>query len=84
MATSDIGARIEQQAQGGRVATRKAAARRSSMRRPKGPGSGLGALSFFITRAGRQLSRAQRAELERPQRLRQRSTTADKGRSEGP
>jgi tRNA(adenine34) deaminase len=31
---------------------------------PKGPTSGLRMLSFFINRAGRQLSRARRAELE--------------------
>jgi tRNA(adenine34) deaminase len=36
---------------------------------PKGPVSGLRMLSFFINRAGRQLSRARRAELEKAKRL---------------
>ena len=36
---------------------------------PKGPVSGLRMLSFFINRAGRQLSRSRRAELEKAKRL---------------
>ena len=36
---------------------------------PKGPVSGLRMLSFYINRAGRQLSRSRRAELERAKRL---------------
>lgn len=47
---------------------------------PKGPVSGLRMLSFFINRAGRQLSRARRAELEKAKRLMQRKIVADKGR----
>lgn len=35
---------------------------------PKGPVSGLRMLSFFIGRAGHQLSRARRAELEKATR----------------
>ena len=35
----------------------------------KGPVSGLRMLSFFINRAGRQLSRSRRAELEKAKRL---------------
>jgi tRNA(adenine34) deaminase len=36
---------------------------------PKGPVSGLRMLSFFINRAGRQLPRPRRAELEKAKRL---------------
>jgi tRNA(adenine34) deaminase len=36
---------------------------------PKGPVSGLRMLSFFINRAGRQLSRSRRGELEKAKRL---------------
>jgi hypothetical protein len=36
---------------------------------PKGPTSGLRMLLFYINRAGRQLSRPQRAELVRAKRL---------------
>lgn len=36
---------------------------------PKGPASGMRMLTFFINRAGRGLSRARRAELERAKRL---------------
>ena len=36
---------------------------------PKGAGSGLRMLSFFINRAGHQLSASRRAELERAKRL---------------
>ena len=38
---------------------------------PKGPTSGLRMLLFFINRAGRQLSRTRRAELEKAKRLMQ-------------
>lgn len=36
---------------------------------PKGPGSGMRMLTFFINRAGRTLSPSRRAELERAKRL---------------
>jgi Protein of unknown function (DUF3175) len=36
---------------------------------PKGPGSGLRMLTYFINRAGRKLSPSRRAELERAKRL---------------
>lgn len=36
---------------------------------PKGPGSGMRMLTFFINRAGRGLSKTRRAELERAKRL---------------
>lgn len=36
---------------------------------PKGPSSGLRMLTYFINRAGRGLSAARRAELERAKRL---------------
>lgn len=36
---------------------------------PKGPGSGMRMLSYFINRAGRNLPRARRAELEKAKRL---------------
>ena len=36
---------------------------------PKGTGSGLRMLSFFINRAGHQFSASRRAELERAKRL---------------
>ena len=36
---------------------------------PKGPGSGLRMLTYFINRAGKGLSRSRRAELERAKRL---------------
>lgn len=36
---------------------------------PKGPVSGLRMLSFFINRAGRQLTSSRRAELEKAKRL---------------
>ena len=48
---------------------------------PKGPVSSLRTVSFFINRAGRQLSRARRAELEKAKRLMQRQIAADVGRS---
>ena len=36
---------------------------------PKGPGSGMRMLTYFINRAGRGLSSERRAELERAKRL---------------
>jgi Protein of unknown function (DUF3175) len=36
---------------------------------PKGPGSGMRMLTFFINRAGRGLSATRRAELEKAKRL---------------
>jgi hypothetical protein len=36
---------------------------------PKGPGSGMRMLNYFINRAGRGLSRTRRAELERAKAL---------------
>jgi hypothetical protein len=48
---------------------------------PKGPVSALRMLSFYINRAGRQLSRARRTELEKAKRLMQRKIVAAKGRS---
>jgi uncharacterized protein DUF3175 len=46
---------------------------------PKGPVSGQRMLSFFINRAGRQLSRARLAELEKAKRLMRQSIAADRG-----
>jgi tRNA(adenine34) deaminase len=40
---------------------------------PKGPVSGLRMLSFYINRAGRQLSPSRRAELEKAKRLMQKA-----------
>ena len=48
---------------------------------PKGPVSGLRMLSFFINRAGRQLSRSRRAELEKAKRLMRKATEAERARS---
>ena len=36
---------------------------------PKGPGSGMRMLTYFINRAGRGLSKTRRAELQRAKRL---------------
>lgn len=43
---------------------------------PKGPVSGHRMLSFFINRAGRQLTSSRRAELEKAKRLMQRAIAA--------
>jgi tRNA(adenine34) deaminase len=43
---------------------------------PKGPISGLRMLSFYINRAGRQLSPSRRAELEKAKRLMRRMIAA--------
>jgi tRNA(adenine34) deaminase len=48
---------------------------------PKGPVSGLRMLSFFINRAGRQLSRSRRAELEKAKRLMRKAIEAERARS---
>jgi tRNA(adenine34) deaminase len=48
---------------------------------PKGPVSGLRMRSFFINRAGRQLSRSRRAELEKAKRLMRKATEAERTRS---
>jgi tRNA(adenine34) deaminase len=48
---------------------------------PKGPVSGLRMLSFFINRAGRQLPRARRAELEKAKRLMRKAIEAGRARS---
>ena len=47
---------------------------------PKGPGSGLRMLTFFINRAGRRLSPARRAELERARKLLSRRIQREKRR----
>jgi tRNA(adenine34) deaminase len=47
---------------------------------PKGPVSGLRMLSFFINRAGRQLSRSRRAELEKAKRLMRKAIEAERAR----
>jgi tRNA(adenine34) deaminase len=47
---------------------------------PKGPVSGLRMLSFFINRAGRQLSRARRSELEKAKRLMRKAIEAGRAR----
>lgn len=36
---------------------------------PKGPGSGMRMLTFFINRAGRTLSKSRRSELERAKKI---------------
>ncbi len=48
---------------------------------PKGPVSGLRMLSFFINRAGRQLSRPRRAELEKAKRLMRKTIETERARS---
>ena len=48
---------------------------------PKGPVSGLRMLSFFINRAGRQLTPSRRTELERAKRLMQRAIAARRGQA---
>ena len=45
---------------------------------PRGPTSGLRMLTFFINRAGRQLSGARRAELEKAKRLMRRMIAAER------
>jgi hypothetical protein len=48
---------------------------------PKGPGSGIRMIQYFINRAGKSLSPTRRAELERAKRLLQRRTAARTARS---
>jgi uncharacterized protein DUF3175 len=45
---------------------------------PNGPVSGLRMLSFFINRAGRQLTSSRRVELEKAKRLMQRAIAAQR------
>lgn len=45
---------------------------------PKGPGSGIRMIQYFINRRGRKLSPARRAELERAKRILQRRAAARK------
>lgn len=47
----------------------------------KGPGSGSRMLSFFINRAGRQLPRARRAELEKAKRPMRKAIETERARS---
>jgi len=47
---------------------------------PKGPVSGLRMLSFFINRAGRQLSPSRRAELEKAKRFMRQGIAARRAR----
>jgi hypothetical protein len=47
---------------------------------PKGPGSGMRMLTYFINRAGRGLSAERRAELERAKSLLARPTSQKKRR----
>jgi hypothetical protein len=48
---------------------------------PKGPVSALRMLSFFINRAGRQLSRQRRAELEKAKRIMRQKIASERARS---
>src|SRR5712691_348975 len=47
---------------------------------PKGPGSGMRMLTYFINRGGRGLSKTRRAELERAKRLLSKRVKADRER----
>src|SRR6202165_2832509 len=47
---------------------------------PKGPGSGMRMLTYFINRAGRGLSRSRRTELERAKRILSQQTEKQKTR----
>jgi tRNA(adenine34) deaminase len=49
---------------------------------PKGPGSGMRMLTYFINRAGRGLSASRRAELERAKRLLSERVRRDRERRE--
>jgi hypothetical protein len=46
---------------------------------PKGPGSGIRMIQYFINRAGKGLSATRRAELERAKRILQRRAAARRG-----
>ena len=48
---------------------------------PKGPGSGMRMLTYFINRGGRGLSKTRRAELERAKRLLSERIKRDRERS---
>ena len=45
---------------------------------PKGPGSGMRMLNFYINRAGKNLSASRKAELERAKKILARRTQAGK------
>ena len=47
---------------------------------PRGPVSGFRMLSFFINRAGRQLTRSRRAELENAKRLMRKTIETERAR----
>jgi len=49
---------------------------------PKGPGSGMRMLTYFINRAGRGLSAGRRAELEKAKRLLSKRIKESKARKE--
>ena len=48
---------------------------------PKGPGSGIRMIQFFINRAGRKLSAARKRELERAKKLLQQRQQRQKARA---
>ena len=48
---------------------------------PKGPGSGVSMIQFFINRAGKSLPAARRRELEKAKRLLQQRTQASRRRT---
>jgi len=48
---------------------------------PKGPGSGMRMLTFFINRAGKGLSASRRAELEKAKKLLHQRIQREKGRA---
>jgi tRNA(adenine34) deaminase len=48
---------------------------------PKGPGSGLRMLTYFINRAGRGLSRSRKAELEKAKKLLSKRIEREKSRA---
>src|SRR5438046_2498941 len=50
---------------------------------PKGTGSGIRMIQYFINRAGKGLSTSRRRELERAKRLPQRRRAAAKSRARG-
>jgi len=50
---------------------------------PKGPGSGMRMLTFYINRAGRNLSAARRAELEKAKALLSKRIAREKRRKSG-
>ena len=48
---------------------------------PKGPGSGMRMLAFYINRAGKNLSASRRAELEKAKKLLHERIQREKGRA---